>query len=460
MDDNDIKNLIYQRYIEPTKLKKDVYAGIELELPLLNIEKAPVDFNLVHRLTEKFKTQFNFSVKARDENGHISALEDPVTEDIYTYDCSYNNLEISFGKEKNLYHVKERFEEYYKFLQETLNLENHYITGFGVNPYRKYNKHVPVPNGRYRMLYHHLCTYTRYKNEKKFHNMPEYGMFTSAAQTQIDVKYEDLISTINLFSKLEPLKAVLFSNSVLNGDNTELACSRDMLWEDSMQGYNIKNVGMYEPLPENIDQLLNYMLKTSIYCTEKDGKYINFQPKMIKEFYKASTIQGEYYDGGIYHQISFKPNGTDFGYLRSFKFEDLTFRGTIEFRSVCTQPVKETMTAHSFHMGLINQLDELNQIFESDTVLLNQPYSLTELRNLFVRYELPDFVDKKKLQSLIKEVLDLASKGLKHRGYNEEKMLKPLYERAKSLENPGQKLIKHLNSGGKIEDKIYEYAQL
>jgi hypothetical protein len=35
-----------------------------------------------------------------------------------------------------------------------------------------------------------------------------------------------------------------------------------------------------------------------------------------------------------------------------------------------------------------------------------------------------------------------------------------LYNRAKSLENPAQRLIKHLNSGGEIEDLIYEYRKL
>jgi gamma-glutamylcysteine synthetase len=460
MNEEDIKKLIYQRYIEPTKQKRDVCAGIELELPILNLNKAPVDFKLIHKLTLKFKNQFNFNIKAKDENGDICGLVDPKTDDIYTYDCSYNNLEISFGKEKNLHMVEERFREYYKFIQETLKQENHCITGFGVNPYRNYNKHLPVPNGRYRMLYYHLCTYPKYKHEKYFHDMPEYGMFTSASQTQVDVSYEDLIKTINLFSKLEPIKAVLFSNSVLNGGEMELACSRDMLWENSMQGYNKKNVGMYEPLPETIDELLDYMMSTSIYCTEKDGKYINFPPRVITDFYHAGTIYGEYFQDGNYHPITFKPNGTDFRYLRSFKFEDLTFRGTLEFRSVCTQPVNDTMTVHSFHMGLINQLNELNQIFESETTLFNQEYSLTELRNQMVRQELPDIIDKNQLQKLTLKVLDLARHGLKLRGYNEEKMLNPLYKRAKLLENPGQQLIKHLNSGREIETKIHEYAQL
>ena len=222
------------------------------------------------------------------------------------------------GKKKIYTVLKKRFEGYYKFIQEVLNKENHTLTGFGVNPYRKYNKHQPIPNGRYRMLYHHLCTYNRYSNEMNFHDMPEFGMFTSAAQIQLDVNIDDLISTINAFSKLEPLKAILFSNSVLTGENMELACSRDMLWENSMQGYNTKNFGMYDPIPQSIEELLEYMLSTSIYCTEQDGKYINFHPTVITEFCNRKKINGEYFEDGKYHEITFKPKKGDFNYLRSF----------------------------------------------------------------------------------------------------------------------------------------------
>ncbi len=460
MKREEIKQLIYKRYIEPTKQKRDVYAGIEVELPIINLNKRAVDFKLIDELNVKFKDQFNFNVKDRDENGVVFALEDPLTKDVYTYDCSYNNLEISFGKEKNLYDVKERFEEYYKFIQDLLNDKNHTLTGFGVNPYRKYNKDIPIPNERYRMLYHHLCTYKRYEDEKNFHDMPEFGMFTSAAQIQLDVYFEDLISTIDAFSKLEPIKAILFSNSVLNGENMELACCRDMLWENSMQGYSDKNFGMYDPVPESIDELLEYMLSTSIYCTEHDGKYINFHPTPITEFFNRQKINGEYFDDGSYSEITFKPKKEDFNYLRSFKFEDLTFRGTIEFRSVCSQPVKDTMTVHAFHLGLINQIDELNQILDDDTTLFEKPYSLTELRKIFVRSYLPEFVEKTELKKLLIKILDLASESLKERGMQEEELLNPLYKRAKSLENPAQKLIKHLNSGGNLNELINEYGRL
>jgi len=202
------------------------------------------------------------------------------------------------------------------------------------------------------------------------------------------------------------------------------------------------------------------LLSTSIYCTKQEGKYINFKPTVVTEFFKKEKINGEYFEDGKYHEITFKPNKGDFNYFRPFKFVDLTFRGTLEFRSVCCQPINETMTAHAFHMGLINQVDEINQILDEDTVLFNKPYSLTELRKIFAKSYFLEFVEKSELKKLLIKILDLASESLKERGNKEEKLLNPLYKRAKSLENPAQRLIKHLNSGGKIEDLIYEYRKL
>jgi gamma-glutamylcysteine synthetase len=460
MNREEVKKLIYQRFIEPTKIKRDVFAGVEIELPILNLNKDPVNFELIHKLTILFKDKFDFKERDRDENLNMCILENPLNNDIYTYDCSYNNLEFSFGKEKNLFTVKKRFEEYYSYVQEILLEENHTLTGFGVNPYRNYNNLVPIPSGRYRMLYNHLCTYPRFSHEKRFHNMPEFGMFTSASQVQLDVDYDNLISTIKTFSKLEPIKAILFSNSVLNGENIQLSCSRDMLWENSMQGYTQKNVGIYDPLPQNIEELIDYMLDTSIYCTEQDDKYINFPPILIVDYFNQKEVTGEYFKNGKYHQIKFKPRLSDFDYFRTFKFEDLTFRGTIEFRSVCCQPVKENIAVPAFHLGLIEKIKELNEILDNDTVLFNKGYSLTDLRRMFVKSDFPSFVDKKELKKLLKVIIDLSADGLKNRGNKEEKLLKPLYERAKSLENPAQRLIKHVNSGKDIEKLILEFSKI
>jgi gamma-glutamylcysteine synthetase len=461
VEQNLVRKKLYEKYIEPTTKKRRKYIGIEVELPIINLDKQAVDFAQVHRLTERFMDHFGFAVESRDEEGNVSAAKHADTGDILSYDCSYNNLELSLGREETLHPLYRRFCEYYTFIQAELKEIHYTLTGMGINPYRSYNHNVPIPNGRYRMLYHHLSSYPRYLDlPMKFHKYPDYGLFSSASQVQLDVDYEELTQTIRAFSKVEPIKALLFNNSVLLDDHEDLACCRDMFWENSTHGINPHNIGMFDCAIETVDDLLNYIESTSMYCLERDGKYINFPPIPVTEYFKADSITGEYYEDGAYHEISFAPDIADLAYLRTFKFEDLTFRGTIEFRSVCCQPVSDVMTVAAFHLGLKHVLLEFDRLMQEDTVLYHHGMSATELRKLFVKRELPDFVEKDALYTLAQQVVELAEKGLRQRGYGEETFLEPLYRRIRSRTNPAGNMLRKLRDDAAMEDVILEYSRL
>ena len=456
-----VQEKIYEKYIGATKKNRKKYIGIEVEMPIVNLDKQAVDFARIHELTAKFMEHFQFEVMSRDDEGNIHAAIHPENGDILSYDCSYNNLELSFGKEKTLQALYQRFREYYTYIQQELEQYHYTLTGMGVNPYRKYNKNVPIPNGRYRMLFHHLNSYPKYKDlPMDFHEYPDYGLFSSASQVQLDVDYEDLITTIRAFSRLEPVKALLFNNSILIGEQEELACCRDMFWENSTHGINPHNIGMFDCEIKSVEELQEYLESASMYCVERGDKYINFSPIPVMEYFEQDTITGEYYADGSYHEISFAPEIEDLDYLRTFKFEDLTFRGTIEFRSVCCQPIEDVMTVSAFHLGLKRRLKELDLLLQEDHVIYHHGFSEAKLRKMFVRQELPDFVNREALYGLAEQIVDLAKKGLMERGYGEEIYLAPLYERIRQQTNPARKMLCHLKNNGDIEDVIVEYGRI
>lgn len=462
IDQDKVKQKLYERFIEPTTKGYKDFVGVEIEIPILNLEKKAVDFPTVHKVTQEFLQQFTqFKTNMTDHNSNASSLIDENTGDIVSYDCSYNNLEFSLGKETSLINVYERFRQYYTFFKETFEKYNHTLTGMGVNPYRKYNIHEPIPSERYQMLYHHLSSYTNYSDlPKYFHPYPEYGMFSSASQIQLDVEKDNLIETINTFTKLEPLKAVLFSNSILLEDNEDLICCRDMFWQDSTHGINLHNIGMYETELESVNDLRKYIESLNIYCTMRDGFYINFPTINIIDYFNQEKIQGEYCEKGKYYKTEFTPELDDIEYLRSFKFLDLTYRGTIEYRSACAQPIRDVMTVSAFQLGLKHNLDKLKQLLDDDEVIYHQGYTASELRKLFCQRKLPSFVDEEKLYNLLEQILDLSKEGLEKRGYGEEKFLSPLYDRIEKHSNPALDLLNGLESGRSIEEFIEEYGTL
>lgn len=450
---------IYERYIVPAKRARTKAAGLEFELPIVNRKKEPVDFEAVHKVTDAFIRQFSFNQIHRDDDGFIYTALDETTGDGLSFDCSYNTLEFSFGTEMDLNVLYGRFVKYYDYVQKQLGNYGHALTGMGINPHYALNQNVPVSSERYRMLLHHLSSYEKYGQEMLFHHHPNFGLFSCASQVQMDIEEKDMAETLNTFTKLEPYKALLFANSPWK-ETQDFLCSRDYLWRSSLHGLNKHNVDMYGLEFESMDEILLYIRSMSLYCVEREGKYINFPPIPLTDYFESESIEGEYFDGKSYQKIRVEPQPSDLHYLRSFKFEDLTFRGTVEFRSVCEQPVKEIMASGAFHAGLMENLHELTDLFSRDHVIYHKGYNASELRRMFVRRELPDLFDWKEVPRTLTQILELAENGLKKRGYREEKFLKPLYERAETLLSPAREMTQGIAAGKTLDDYIEEYGRL
>ena len=186
--------------------------GVELEFPIWNRTPGKAtDFAAVHAATDDFLSRFPFSGQIRDDEGNVYRATDPGAGDELSFDCSYNTLELSFGPGENLNEIHHRFVAYYGVLQEALGRRGHSLTGMGINPRWRENRPDPIGNGRYRMLLHHLKSYSKYGGSPQFHDHPEFGLFSCASQTQVDVDEESVVPLINSFNLLEPFKAVQFA---------------------------------------------------------------------------------------------------------------------------------------------------------------------------------------------------------------------------------------------------------
>ncbi len=469
VQDAELREAIYQKYIRPTERKAKPVAGVELEYPIVNLKNIglsevtePVDFGVVHKLAENFVIRFGFTGICRDEDGEIYLAEDKRTGDTISFDCSFNTLELSFGVEENLCILRNRFERYYSFIQDQLREERHTLTGMGINPGYRVNRVEPIHNGRYRMLLHHLESYTKYGNRIHFHQYPHFGLFSCASQVQVDAEQEHVVEMLNTFNRLEPLKAILFANSAFEADPAHrFLASRDYLWKHSLHGLNPHNVDEYDKRLHSLDEIVRYISSESLYCLERDGKYINFPPVMLEDYFRGKMVRGEYFDPeeGRYRYASFEPSLEDLAFLRSFKFNDLTFRGTVEFRSVCEQPVEDVMSVAAFHAGLLEKLPELTKLLEQDVDLYQQGYSVGELREIFVRQDHTDRFDDA-AYSLLEKVLRLSEDGLALRGHGEEIFLRPLFRRVEERTNPALCQLEKQSAGRAIREIILEYASL
>ena len=458
MTREELRELLFQKYIAPTQRAGDNYVGVEIEMPVVNLSGGATDQDVTRRAASSFIKEFNFVPQGIDAQGNVYSATDPLTGDNLSFDCSYNNMEFSFGREERIADISDRFRKYVRCLNGILQAEDHTLTGMGISPYHTKNDNHYLPVPRYQMLEGYLLHSSDWEEKMYFHPYPDFAAYASASQVQLDVERHDLIETIRAYSLIEPVKAVLFDNAWMP-EEPDILCVRDIFWANSTHGINPHNVGMYERIPANEEELLDYIERTSLFCCERDGKYLHFAPIPATEYFDLDEVEGLWYDKGKFYKVPFKPEVSDLKYLRTYKFEDLTFRGTIEYRSCCNQPFRDAMSVAAFHLGLSNWTGGLIGLMESDTSIYQHGYTAAELRTILNRREWPEFIDRKGLRRLCLSVLDLAGLGLKERGYGEEKYLEPLYERADELKSPARRMVEGLESGKSMADYVLEYAE-
>ena len=107
----------------------------------------------------------------------------------------------------------------------------------------------------------------------------------------------------------------------------------------------------------------------------------------------------------------------------------------------------------------MDRLEELAKLLDNDRILYHHGYTSGELRKILAKRNLPEFIDRDKLYSLAKQVVDLAYDGLVSRRQGEEKLLEPLYQRINQQTNPAKAMLDLKNSGIKLEEIIKEYAK-
>ncbi|MGN1116369.1 MAG: glutamylcysteine synthetase, partial [Candidatus Ornithomonoglobus sp.] len=132
MEQSVIDKAIYEKYITPTKSKTKRFIGIEIEMPVVNLNKAPVEEEVIFKMAAAFRERFGFHAVGQDACGNINSMQNDVTGDDLSFDCCYSNLELSLGKGGNLYQIKDRFDKYYTFINDFFADYNYTLTGMGI----------------------------------------------------------------------------------------------------------------------------------------------------------------------------------------------------------------------------------------------------------------------------------------------------------------------------------------
>ena len=416
--------LLKKRYLKNIKENPDLFIGIELEYPIVNLEGEATDGEVVKDLFRYLPSVLGFTIEKVDDFGNPIQLLDPVSQDTILFEVAYTTIEFAFGKAESIQEVEERFNFYMATIQNKLGEANHAIVGCGIHPNWDKNENCPVAYPRYQMLMDYL-NLSRNVTKSDLHHFPEYGAFICGSQVQLDVSKSNYLRVINAFTQIEAAKAFLFANSEFSGEDWDTKISRDIFWEESMHGIYPENVGVNARLFKDENDFFDYLDHSAIFTAERGGQTYYFYPIQARDYLATPEIQAFSLNGD---EVLISPQEKDFETHRSYQYQDLTTRGTVEFRSVCTQPLDRTFASAAFHLGLLVNLDKLEAYLEAAPFFEVFGRNYKFLRRQFSKKKLTD-EEETTIIEFSKDLLLLAEEGLVMRNKQEMSYLQPLRDK-------------------------------
>lgn len=408
--------LLKEKYLSNMKEDSELFVGVELEFPIVEINGNKTNIEVTKNLFRTLANLLDFKVEKMDDDQNPIQLVHCSSKDRILFELSYNTIEFAFEKAHSIDEVAERFEAYLKIIQPILQEDHHEIQGHGIHPQWQKNDNSPVKIERYKML---MAFLAMNGTGMKTHPYPSYGAFICGNQLQLDVRRDNYIRIINAFNKIEAAKAYLFSNSEFSAEAWDTKITRDIFWEESLHGYYKENVGIYPKDYQNEEEFFNNLANTAIFTATREDQSCYFKPIRVKDYLDQKEITAYTADG---NEKIIRPVKEDLKQHRSYQFQDLTARGTVEFRSVCTQPLETTFAPIAFELGLFVQLENLENYLEHCSFLKNEKQDYRKLRKKYSKKILSE-KEEETIQSFSKDLTDIARAGLIKRGYGEETFL-------------------------------------
>ncbi|HFU3800315.1 TPA: gamma-glutamylcysteine synthetase [Streptococcus suis] len=407
----EITTFFKEQYFSKIKNNPEILIGVELEYPIVNSSGGPTSIQVAKDLFIFLSKSLNFEIMKLDEEGNPIELMSEAG-DVVLFEVTYNTVEFALAKASRIQDVEKRLEYYLKHIQDYLRCYDHELQGKGINPNWRNNDYRPVATGRYKMLMNYLSLSEHFPS---LHQFPQYAGFICGNQVQIDVDRDNFLRVINAFNKIEAVKAYLFANSYFELLE-DIAISRDYFWEESMHGLIKENVGIYPYDFDSESDYIAYKRQSVIFYVERKGEYYYFQPMSLDKYLAAKEIIAYTLSGD---SLLISPQAEDLKTHRSYHYQELTRRGTVEFRSVCTQPFDRTFAPTAFHLGLICNLEQLERILKDSVFYQELGKDYRYLRKKFSSKILTQ-KEKKMIDSFSREILKCAYSGLKNRGFGEE----------------------------------------
>lgn len=429
----DVDSLLYRYLTDGILGNHKQHVGIELEFPLTALPGKAFDPMVAHALMASLKP-LGYSVTREAADGTPLAVTDEAG-NVFTFDTCLENVEFAAASAPSLWPIYTRFRQTLETAQATLLANGHCLLGVGFNPFLANSND---PHLIERELTLAIAEYFRHHRMKRRY-VKDFYTVISSEQVHFNTTVEELPRIFELFTRLDWLNILLFSDSPARIGGRQYLCARNELYMQS----SFREIGLVGAQPLGLataQEIAHSYGDACIFMRRRNGEVNLFPPVPVREYFTRPDAQEED--------------------IRSLDLERnivTTAYGTVEYRILCAQPFGQAFTPSAFNLGLRTALDEalaLARGFDARHIM-PKPNE----RNRQASLGACSFAETGDILHFARALLALARQGLRIRGQQEEAMLAPLDNRLSLLDSPAVALVREEKLHGET-DAFMARAQL
>ncbi len=390
--------------------------GREAEFPVVDAAGEAAD---VRRLWDALIRQGDYVEKYDSGAGPLGArlLVTLQGEDhTYALEVGLGTVEINTAPCRDLFAIERIMQDAVSRLVRAALTFGWRVLGYGIQPRSAPSLAIMSPKQRYQSLYRAMGA------EWLWYTV------TAADQVQVDVARGEMVEMLNFGNLMAPVLIALCANSPVYGGKLSPFCS-GREGEMALIHANEARHGMPAAPYASIEEYVLRNSRAQYLILQSDGEIV----PSSQHFVDYLAEHGPDFEAFVYHEH----------YIWNSARLRVAY-GTIEIRPACQQPWAEQMAAAALGLGLIEAegaimpyvLDVLGESYwERMRVYHRQAIA----RGLAAPEPAPGFLD---------EIVRRAEEGLRARGFGEESLLQPIWQRLQRQANPAQRMRRVFQSDG------------
>ncbi|MCE5342006.1 MAG: hypothetical protein LLF96_00230 [Eubacteriales bacterium] len=418
----DTDRLLYHYLTDGISKNHNNHVGVELEFPMAPMDGKNFSAGIAQTLMEGIQAE-DYRISRVDQDGVPLAVKDDAG-NVLTFDTCLENVEFASASAPSLWTPYLRFRRTLEAEQKILQANGHTLLGVGFNPFlaRSANPHLIE-----RELTLAIAEYFQhYRMKRRYYK--DFYCVISSEQVHFNTTIEELPLLFELFTRLDWINILLFADSPTHLDGSLYLCARNELYMRS----SFKQIGLVGAQKLGLataEEIAHSYEDVCLFMRKRDGVTNVFAPTPVREYFQRPDALEE-----------------DIHYLDLERNIVTTSYGTIEYRILCAQPFGQAFTPSAFNLGLRTELMETLALARAFDARHSMP--APNERNRQASMGCCAFSSTEDTLHYARELLQLAKKGLKSRGYGEERMLAPLEDRQTLLDSPAAVLSRAVKSGG------------